>query len=631
MILQSAKLFCVVLCVLAMTVRVCPAFADAAPLAASLQSSYRTLRGYVAPNAAKRRVLDYATKSTDPRVREGLALLLEKESSLAMELRRSEERIGALQIDGRKGDWSSALVTLDARGDTAAIDGTASRGAESASDDLRGAGFVMDDNYAYAMIEPVRMPAHGQRYQYHVLLYGSGGEIISLIVWTESFNAIYTRNPRTGAYAARYSPRGAKFARGEVFEAKVPRAFLGRLPYVFGVQAVSWQWRKNLYDAVSPEPFYQPVSELYRRSALELLTRYAEVRALEPNDPFPVVQALSDAYLYKRANASTKRLVIRDGLAMMEQGRLASQYRFRGQEPLNALNLPQLLVWADRSLMYGGYGSIHYYPAKYDRFNAESYHFMFLRPETLAQCRSLLEQQGLLTLSDLSQTVTALNHRLWEKIKYRRASFDAIQQMYDANPDDPWTKQVYEESRSELERGDVNVGSINGAPINKGLIFAPSFQILYLLAHDTFFGNCVDVAAMESACLKAVGVPAVHVYYGPIWYNHYEEYHSLEFYYSSAEKRWLNFERGDTVGAAAVTPPLVETGKYYFKIDRPPVGSYWQTDTPSIMGSPMWNTNRNYIFLAGKAQWDDLVENGLAAARLEPIITRPDSNAEHRW
>ncbi|NLF25604.1 MAG: hypothetical protein GX589_08130, partial [Deltaproteobacteria bacterium] len=444
-------------------------------------------------------------------------------------------------------------------------------------------------------------------------LFDENGNMIYAVVWSSFGNVIQEWDGATGKFLRHLPLRGSVFRKGRVFEARVPVRLLRRLPYQFNVQSVSWHNFKNLYDVNHNNVAGMSESEKYKETAIELLLRYGEEVDIPANNPFFVAQALSDAFIYKVAEVSLRPTIVKDGLAMINYAGSLGQSPFAGQAPLSEMSLEALLAWSNRSMIYGDYYAIDYYPARKKRFNREAYEFMILQPRTLHACRELLQSEGVIDTRSVASTADDMNNWLWSRNKYRRSNLADIEEMYMADPDNPWIKEVYEESLYEKNHGLTNITEVNGVQINKGTVYSPTFQIDYLRKHGLFYGNCVDVVAIESACLTAIGIPGIHVYYGLFSPERgkYTGYHSIWMYYSSLRDKWVNFEKSDT--------EIDEGGDFsnsgltvVWHISRPQIGSFWESRWMNFSGKPLYFTPRNVYGSMTESKWWKIYAGGYA-------------------
>ncbi|NMC61802.1 MAG: hypothetical protein GYA55_01400 [SAR324 cluster bacterium] len=585
----------------------------AAPLNEELVFAMQSLDGIRTSAETRTKVIEYARTSNSATATRALSLLLKKEREQRNNLRWARSVIRSLRIDGRKKDWlRTGLIKEDTLNDPAAIDKEKSSSIPSPTDDLKSHAFIMDDDNAYMMVEPSAMPKKGQSYHYRINLLNSDWNIIYAIVWTDTGSGIQEWNGK-GNFLKFISLPRSSVRRGKVFEAKVPTRMLKRLPYEFGLQSVAWQSFKNLYD-VNLDSITQPVTELYKSTSLELFLRYADRIDLPSNDPFAAAQAITDAYIYKRATKTLKSQVIQDGIKMIEYGRKLGESIFKGQESLARMDLEQILSWSNRAIVYGDYYGIDYYVAAHRRMNEKSYQFMVLKPETLYACKRIVENNNLLDPSSLVNSASNINHWLWDRIKYRRHNLSDIEKMLADDPDNPWLRQIFEESLYEKEHNLVNVAIVNGVEINKGNIFSSSFQIDYLLQNGMFYGNCVDVVAMEAACLKAYGIPGIHVYYGLLSQEEkeFKGYHSIWMYYGSQRDRWINFEKNESeLGNVAIDLSLNPL-TVVWHLDKPQIGAYWRSYQVPFLGIIEYVTPRTVYASMSEGEWSSIYTQGLS-------------------
>jgi hypothetical protein len=456
-------------------------------------------------------------------------------------------------------------------------------------------------------------PLSEKKYHYRINFFNDKLELVYAVVWTSEGNAVQKWNGQ-GEFVRLLPSKKMQFAKGQVFETRIPRRLLPGLLYANGIQAVVWHEFKNRVDSHTVLPGALSLKDSYRNTSLELLAQYAERGALETNDPLPVALALTDGYLYKRADNSLKEEIVRDGVAILNEAKTSQNYSFPGQERLTDLDLEALLFWANRMVIYGGYGDLDYYMASMGRFNQAAYHFLAVQPETLRQARELIIQLGLLDQDDLEATVKNIQQWLWSTNKYRRYSFSAIEEMYHNNPDNPDIRQIYEESLYELQHNLTNVTEVNGVPINKGTIFSPSFQIPYVAQNGLFYGNCVDVAAMAITIFKSIGIPAFSVTYGSVSNGIYNEYHTIAYYYSSLHRQWLNLEVG-TDSSALLSDDLILA-----QVNRPQIGANWSPIEYDL--GPVKSTLSSRITpqLFSNQDWNLRYQQGYSHAEIRGLV-----------
>lgn len=571
------------------------------------------------PNRRLRRraqpiILRYALQSTKPALQDGLRVLLKTERHLQAKYRKLKKQISRIVIDGSARDWKNLdLLHTDLLNDSTEIDTDETAGVAQASDDLKRWGLIVDEKFIYGFFEPVVSPRSGEEYHYRINLFNDKWEILYAIVWTSSSNVIQEWDGQ-GNFVRYLSLSGVSFAKGQVFEARLPRRLLPGLLFANGIQAVVWHEFKNRVDSHTVLPGALSLKDSYRNTSVELLAQYAKRGALEINDPLPVALALTDGYLYKRADISLKEEIVTDGVGILNEAKTSQNYSFPGQEKLTDLSLEALLFWANRMVIYGGYGDLDYYMTSMGRFNQAAYHFLAVQPETLRQARELIIQLGLLDQDDLEATVKNIQQWLWSINKYRRYYFSAIEEMYRNNPDNPSIRQIYEESLYELQHNLTDVTEVNGVPINKGTIFSPSFQIPYAAQNGLFYGNCVDVAAMAITIYKSLGITAFPIAYGSVNNGIYNEYHTIAYYYSSLHRQWLNFEVG-TDSSALLSDDLILT-----QINRPQIGAYWSLIEYDL--GPVKSTLSSRITpqLFSNQDWNLRYQQGYSHAEVRELV-----------
>ena len=560
------------------------------------------------------RILRYSARSSRQSVKDALRVLLDSERRNRARYMTAKKRIAGIEIDGLSADWQiPEFIHEDALNDAAALADGQPAGAAEESDDLKRWGLAAGKQYYYAFFEPAAMPEAGASYHYRINLFDDNWQMIYAIVWTSSGNAIQEWDGE-GNFIRFLPADETVFARNQVFEARLPRGLLPRLSYVAGLQGVVWHDFKNLLDTSLALPGTVGLAERFRNFSFEILARYAVRGALSIDNPLPAALAITEGYLYRRAEPALRPKIINDGLDFLAEAQTSQGYSFPGQEKLAELDLEAILAWTNRLVIYGGYGSVDYYVARGRRFDEESYNFLALQPGALQQARELIESRGLLDESDLTATVQNIGLWLWSKIKYRRVNFSDIEEFYNAYPDDPLVQQIYQESLYEMEHHLTDITTVNGAAVNKGEIFSPTFQIPYLAENDIFYGNCVDVAAIAIAMYKALGIAAFPVAYGSVEEGAYDEYHTIAFYYSSPRERWLNFEWG------AIPTPLLPDPLILAEINRPQIGTYWEFGDRDLGLVTRTLASRAAPQVHANSDWSNYYSQGYSAAQVREII-----------
>jgi len=566
------------------------------------------------------KILNYLKSSTNPEVARGFNLLSEK--NLDAKMAKAKGIISNIKIDGNISDWeASGLIQNDKEGDPAAIDNA--KGWNFApTDDIKKYCFIMDNKNAYAMVQPFQMPAAGQKYHFRINIYDGDavktlGNKVYSIIWTSEGNFLQKFDMKTGEFIGNFQISDAVFVKKDVFEVKMPASVLKNLPYQFVASAVTWHDFNNVYDEAYTLTSEQGINEKYAKMALPLFVKYADKIDLPVNDLTAISQALSEAYIYKRAENGLRAQVIKDGLAMIKYARNVKKF-FTNQKALGEMDLDEMLTWSNRAIIYGGLGGMQYSPAKNKKFNKTAYNFMFLRPETLDKAMTLMTKNNFLKPDDLGLSLKSLQKWLVDQEKYRRENFSDIEAIHTAYKGQANWETVYQESLADKNNDQTNITTINGVSINKGAIFSPSFQVDYLLAHNYYYGNCVDAAAVALAVYKALGLPSVPFKYGTSAEGYWKEIHIFPVYYSSAANKWLQSEPYKNSVWSWANP-----GKPYkigFSVIRPQIGSYWAASVIDVKGSEVWTNSREYSQFITEDAWNEVSDNGYWAEELKKVL-----------
>ncbi len=318
----------------------------------------------------------------------------------------------------------------------------------------------MDKNNIYTMIEPFGLPSSGESFHYRLNILNSDYTLLYALVWTECGNVIQLWED--GVFINNIDMGESIFAEGNVYEAVVPVSILIELPEFFYVEPAVWHDHKNSWDDIWTGNQETSIEQEYNHYSLEILCSYAEEITLSDYGLLPIALALSEGYIYKMVQPELKQRVINDGIEMIRQADKSLSYSFGRQEQIKDLDLAALLVWANRSTMYGGYNSLGYNFYSADgKLNVDAYEFMVLQPELLDKCRILIEQNNLLDTNSLENTIYNIETWLINIQKYRRVNFDDIVELYEAYPDNPYFENMYEESLWELNNNKTIIASIN--------------------------------------------------------------------------------------------------------------------------------------------------------------------------
>lgn len=603
-----------------------------APAAEASSQKWETLsqavRSIPACKDVKDKILNYTSGNLDS-IKRGAPLLLEK--NLDVKYDAVKKAIKTLKIDGNSTDWEKANFLHDdiVYDDIETIDEEKPIETPVGSDDLQRFGFVMDSKNIYVELEPRDMPEAGKKYRYSINFYtfdvlkhtqltyykyrepANKVAIFLSIVWTDSGSFVQQWDPLTGKFVKDLNV--GTFVKGNVFEAQVPVAsFKNLLPYQFYVAGASRSEDKNLYDE-TPRYIEQTIGEKFKKTALELLCRYAAQIDLNADDPLPLTQALTDAYIYKVADPSTQDAIVKDGIGMTDIGRkAATQYTFAGQKALKELPLEAIWVWSNRLITHGGHPDVGMIFDKNGRLNEATYKFVAVTPDTLNKALEIVKKNNLYDAKNLQNTVNKTEKFITETQKYR-ADLDFISWAMGAEG------QVYHDALAEEDAGDIYVGEVNGRKILKYKDWSASFNIDYLYKNGKTFGNCVDVAAITAAIYKAMGVPAIIIRYSSISDEaptYYSTIHTFSNYYSSKEDKWFNYKRGGN--------PIYEWAKregtvsyqVASEVVLPQVGSFFGPFY-RIRGGADWNfSQRTYAFEVSQSEWKTINEKGYPMADL---------------
>ncbi|SLM31928.1 hypothetical protein MTBBW1_50051 [Desulfamplus magnetovallimortis] len=527
-------------------------------------------------NEALQNITNYVSESNSKIVTQALYHIMEYENSEL--LAENQNRVSNIIIDGEIFDWANVEnIHEDHENDITAIDSSLPIGAYLKSDDLKKDGVIHGNSFIYCMLEPFEMPQNEDEYHYRINILTSDNKLVYAFVWTNYGNFIQEWDTQNGTFIRNIDEERAEFAKKTAFEAKIPTDKLNNMPEYYHTQAVVWHEYKNSLDSNYIWSLDTSIENRYGyRYSLDVFCQYAEKIDLTPNDPFPIIQAITEGYIYKLAENEIRPTVIDDGLEMIKQSAKSMEYCFSGQIPLTETSIEALLLWADRSIMFGGYRGTNLDLLKSGRLNKDAYDFLILKPSVLDISRAIIQNNGLMESEDLANTMLNIENFLWQKNKYRRYYIEDILALYESNPE--YWAVVYEESLQELETGDINITTVNGTNINKGAIFSASFQVDYLNDYGIFYGNCVDVTAVATAFHKAIGIPSTFFTYGAVSGGYFKEIHSFPIYYSSQDDMWFNYEKGGNglYGYSSENPEESEHYNVFFTINRPQIGSDWK-------------------------------------------------------
>ncbi|MBF0100972.1 MAG: carbohydrate-binding protein [Desulfobacterales bacterium] len=561
---------------------------------------------------ALQNIMNYRMMSLSDSIKQGFSLILEEENEAI--LLQQQNMIRSIQIDGQLSDWeNSGCIYEDNQNDTTPLNSSLPIEVYEPSDDLKRYGFIHGNDFMYCMVEPVTMPSEGTEYHYRINLLTPDNKLAYAIVWTSFRDVVQEWDTDSGTFIKYITTDDAVFAKKDVFEAKIPAEILYNLPQYYHIEAVVWHEYKNSLDVNWNPNLETSIETQYGyKYCLDVFCQYAEKMNLVPDDPFPIVQAITEGYIYKIAEDDIRPVIINDGLEMIKQAEQSMSYSFAGQKPLKELPIEALLSWADRSMMFGGYRYAGLSVLKSGQLNKDAYEFLVLHPSDLVTCRTMMDTHGLIDTQSLSNTMFNIEDWLWQKNKYRRYYIQTIIELYESNPE--YWEVVYQESLEEHETGDVNIATVNGVDINKGSIFSASFEVNYLFQNSFFYGNCVDVTAIALAFHKAIGIPSIHFMYGLIADDYYKEIHSFPMYYSSQADTWFNYLNGGNNTGLGTYDVL-------YLIDRPQVGSNYQMFNKELpKGDSLVITTRTYPVRVSQSQWISINDDGYPMSELKKYM-----------
>lgn len=554
----------------------------------------------------------YLSQNTSSTIKKGLKLLLEKK--LDKKLIKAKNIISNFKIDGKISDWKhTGLIKKDDKNDTLPIDKKKDEPKTKGIDDLKSYGFIMDENYIYTMVKPYKMPAKNETYHYQMNLVNQKGHIIYVIFWTSQGNYIQEWNPATGKYVKDHYLPDSIFAKKNIFEAKIPIAKLINLPYFFAAEGIVWHEHRNKYDYSWQTPFEQPIEELYKKASADLFFEYTKKIKLKINDPFPVVQALTDGFVYKFANNNIKQRVINDGIKMIRYAKNIS-YAFPEQITLSKNNLEALLAWANRSFSYGIYSN--YYLADNKKLNKAVYNFMFMDPNSLKIANSLIKNNNFYDSTNLDNTIYQIETWITDQEKYR-AQIKRLkhQQKYNS-----YLRPIYLENLYEQKHHQRVITKINGFKIKKDFIYSPTFQIKYLQKHNFFYGNCGDVAIVAEVFYKALGIPVFSLSYNAIAKDFFYSIHTFPVYYSSQDDKWFNYTRNGNPVYDWAKPKNNAPYQIFYTVNHPQIGSYWEDNYQEIKNNNIWSTTNRPYKIISENSWQEINEQGYPMSSFKKMI-----------
>ena len=569
-------------------------------------------------------VRSYVAQSSSSTVSRGMELLLRPSlRTLASRVRQAAERI---KIDGSDRDWKpSSLIISDDSTNAQPIDDQKAMGNFAPSDDLKSFGCLTDAKYLYCTFKPAGLPKRGSPFHYRINLLSPDAKLIYAIVWSSWGNVIQEWDRNTNSFVRNLSTRKVLFSRRKVFEARVPLRLLPKLPPLARLEAATWHEHKNLYDSYySREPLLTPST--YRNYALELLAHYGAAGALRPNDPFPLSQALVDAFPYSIADAPTKAEIIADGLRMLDQVAPSTAYSFDRQKKLQELDFDELLTWSDRSLMYGSddmrWKFRNSLSANDGQMNLDIYHFVFMQPETLATARELLARHNLLVAGDLTLTARTIEAWLQTIWKYR-SDGGVIEDACVHNPG--YWCEVLAAYQDEIANNQTIITWIGSDPVYKWRTMSSAFFMNYLNDTGFYYGNCGDTTVIGLAFGKALGLPVIHIHYDTIVNGTQAPVHSFPAYFSSATNRYLPFSPGNNGiqdwKLSGDTGDLV-----YYYLEMPVISSRFRRDYGKFAEAAWTFSSNQCANLLTPAAWPSVNYDGVEAEAVKQcLMGRMDS------
>lgn len=507
-------------------------------------ATINNLRSVVLSSDAKQNIINYVNQSSSPVVHEGLGRLLGEEKRA--ELKRLKRAAKRISIDGSAGEWKIKNFKVNDEWDQwypISTDKPIER--RRAEFDILSYGVVSDGRYLYVMSKPRKMPRHG-KYFYAINLMNSDSRLYYSIAWTNNGNYINQFRTADNTWVRAFVPKGMKSAKGKAFEARVPLRALKKLPDYYHPSSVAWDEANNAYNYIWTLNPQSSLPEKYRNYALELFSRYAQSASLSPDDPFPVAQALADAYIYRMSMAAVRDMVVSDGLAMFQEAQNTEQYSFPGQERLKQLSLNQIILWSNRAYLY----AIQNVPWKFrevlsssgEKFTEGIYRYLFLNPAVLNDARTLIATYDLFVPGDLPATLWKIEDTVANTQRYR-ASLDFLKKIAEGINTEYWW-QIYEDAKYEEENNLDVITEVDGVPIYKSWNYSANFQVKYFSEYGHHYGDCGDVTIISLALVKALGVPALHIHYDLISNNFHQAVHSFPAYYSSSANLYLGFRTG---------------------------------------------------------------------------------------
>ena len=538
-----------------------------------------------------------------------VALLCEDgadESSLAL-----ERELSSIVVDGRPNDWlSTSFVDEDNLEDTRPIKKEKPSGQADGCDDLSRFGFAQSEKDLFLFFEPKALPKSKAQFHYRINFINDKGRIVFAVLWTSKGNFIQQWNVDDGSFLRHVPLAEAHFAVGTVYEARVPKVLLPALPQKYLVQAVVWHEFKNRLDALNGTFRLPPGKECCKHS-LALFCRYAEKGYLD-GDLDLLAQAIVDGHLYGMAeNEKLKERIVRDGFEFQQE--LDKGHRLYPEKlclPKGEYDLACQLVLASRQGIYGGYNDFGYPLAVNGKLTQEAYEFMIMQPRTLPLCRQLLKKNELVVKGHLLKTINNIERWLSEVIKYRRYRCADIEELARYNPKSPKWQRLAKTVRLEEKHNRQYITKVGAHKIHKGVNWSATFQVNFLLRNNFFYGNCVDVTTVALAIHKAMGVPSLHICFGPISLGHYREQHSFPMWFSHEDERWYSFNRQGNVPAKWMER-AGRKNDVYFYINGPQMGSRWSSYKIKEQRNQIGTNNRALRFVVSKKRWTDIQKAGL--------------------
>ncbi|MFA6432134.1 MAG: hypothetical protein WCV91_07140 [Candidatus Margulisiibacteriota bacterium] len=583
-----------------------------------ISQAINDLKGYKPTQSAKDKVVNYFSQDQTQWKNVGRKIILRLNESIQ---KSAAANIKAdIKLDGEDADWIKAgAVISDPSGDVGELDKTADKGVFQPLDDIVGYGFTADNNNLYFMLKPAAMPTDRDYYDYNINLLSLTGKMLYKICWRMYENSISYYDEDNQLMGNVPDNSGSVFIKKNVFEAKVPKKILKDLPSNFYIEAMSNHYHRNAADLACNELIYGSLASLKNENnySLELFCKYAEKIDLDPNDPFPLAQAIVDAFPYKMVTGDVKEEVVNDGLAMIAEAKGANKYNYSGQKRLSERGFENILLWADRGIglsyqdpIFKFYSSL---PKSGGKYNKEVYEFLFLTPKSLALCRQMVEKNGLLVPGNISATCDNIQKWLQKKEDYRADDF-FLGKLFAYDP------KKYSGIYYAYKNDDKPcITTIGDDEILKWTNQSASFQVGYLYKNGVYFGNCVDVAVVSSAFAKSIGISPIIFHYDSILDNDQETIHTFPAYYDSNANLYRCFIKGENIvqGWAKKGSKVINVG---YSIEVPITWPYWNIRAKKLYGYNGDFSSNVYPAKVSEADWEKIDNVGLSAERVKNLL-----------